>query len=463
MNTIAAISTPQGRGGIAVIRISGPEAFAVADRVFQRLGKGTLGELAGGRIVYGHFFSDGRMIDDGMAAVFHAPHSFTGEDTVELNCHGGLLLTQTLLGAVFAAGAEPAGPGEFTRRAFLSGKLSLTQAEAIGNLIDAESREKIFLSASQAGGALSQRIRVLYDRLRGLVASAYASIDFPDEDLAELTPEEMRETLRELQTDLQRLCDSYRAGRAISEGIPTVLAGRPNTGKSSLLNLLMGKERAIVSDRPGTTRDTIEETVSLGRVLLRLCDTAGLRETGDDIERLGVARAEQKLREASLVLAVFDASQPCEEADLAFLSLLQARQKEAPECVVLPILNKSDLPAHPHAPDPEAAGLGKPVVLSAAQDDGSGLAALSRRVEELFMAGLPDQSEAIVTSARQHAALQKAQEALACAADALDRGLGTDLAGLDLEQALAALGESDGLQVSEEVVNEIFSHFCVGK
>ena len=450
--TIAAISTPPGKGGVAVIRVSGPEAFAIGDLVFRPRGV-RRPQDAPRTAVYGDMLSGGQVIDDGLATAFPAPASYTGEDTLELSCHGGVLITHTLLSALFAAGAVPAAPGEFTRRAFLSGRLGLTEAEAIADLLDAKSEAQVRLSVGR--GHLAARLSELRGVLMTLVSSAEAVIDFPEEDLAELSEDELYERLHALREATARLCETYRTGRAVSEGLSTVIVGRPNVGKSSLYNLLVGEDAAIVTEHAGTTRDVLERTVPLGQVLLRLADTAGLRVTDDPVERIGVTRAEAALSEAELILAVFDGSAPLTDDDRALLARL--RELSATR---IALVNKSDLPC---ALSPEALGEGFAAILPISAKGGDPLP-LQKTVEGLFTDGtLVLGEDAILSSARQHATLCRTRDALIRAEEALAAGAPADMYLYDLTEALAALGETDGRTVNEEIVAEIFGRFCVGK
>ncbi len=461
-STIAAISTPFGRGGIAVIRISGDEAIPIAEKIFRPRGKKSLSALPGGQAVYGDFLWEGRVLDDGIATLFRAPRSFTGEDTVELSCHGGLLLTETLLTAALTAGATQAEAGEFTKRALLHGKLSLSEAEGIIDLIDAETPDQLRLARAHTSGVFSRRITELYDRLAALVAETYVVADYPDEDLTSLTPEALKGEIRTLSDRISELLDSFRTGHAIAEGIYTVTAGKPNTGKSSLMNALLGRDRAIVSPRAGTTRDYLEEKAAVGKILLRLVDTAGIRDTEDEVEKIGVTRSLSALHRAELILALFDASAPPDGEDFALLDAL--KDLSVPK---LALLNKNDLLPQVTAPSPAllSALEGRfDDILFLSAKTGEGLAALKEKIESLFAAGDIDyDSRAIVANARQNAALLRAKEALGRAEEALVAGFSPDVAGMDLEEALAALGETDGRSVSADVVDRIFRRFCVGK
>ncbi len=452
---IAAISTPYGKGGIAVIRISGENAIAIADRLFKPKNRRKLSDAAPNTAVYGEIISEGEAIDDGIATVFRAPRSFTGEDTVEVSCHGGIALTNEVLGAAFSCGCRPAAAGEFTKRAFLNGKISLSQAEAIGGLIDAKSREAVLLSSAQSRGVLRDEVKRISDEISLLLASVYAVIDYPDEDLADLSADQIKERAEAIEKRLDRLCSTYRSGRAICEGIGTVIIGKPNVGKSSILNLILGKDRAIVTGTAGTTRDIIEETVTVGKVLLRLCDTAGLRETDDEIESIGIKRAKEKLGEAELVLAVFDGSSPAEKEDLELIDELSKLDTE-----IIPILNKSDLTKRFDCS--LLSKLGEPFICSA--HDTECAEALKSRISELFVSGKIDYSfEAVISNQRQYAAAKEALMHVRQAISALSCGLAQDIAGNDLELAYSRLLELDGRQAASDITDKIFSHFCVGK
>ncbi len=460
-DTIAAISTPYGKGGIAVIRISGDEAIAIAGRVFRPAGGRPLTEIEGGRIVYGAIHAPGkgdtygRVLDDGMAAVLRAPRSYTGEDTVEISCHGGILLTAEVLSAILTAGARPAEAGEFTRRAFVAGKLSLTEAEAVIHLIDAQSEEALKLARSHTAGRLKSRLAEFYERLRTLISTAYVYADYPDEDLTDLTAGEMQEALSALLCEMQGLSATYSVGHAISEGIAAVIVGRPNTGKSSILNRLLGRDRAIVSDIAGTTRDTIEETLQMGKITLRLTDTAGLRASDDPIEQMGVERSLVALERAELILAVFDGAAPLGQEDLDLLGRLSAYT--VPK---IALLNKSDLS------DGTVCGLpdGFVAICPLSAKTGEGMDGLRSAIESLYITGEIDyDNTAILANARQKGALDRAIAGIARGLEALSAGFTPDIVGMDLEEAMASLSEADGRAVSADIVDAIFHRFCVGK
>ena len=453
---IAAISTPMGRGGVAVIRISGDGALDVGDKLFRPKSGRRVSELDGGRAVYGSIIKDGREIDDGIATVFRAPRSYTGEDIVEVSCHGGILITEKVLEAALEAGARQATAGEFTRRAFVNGKLTLQRAEAIGMLIDAENDEVLSLASRRQSELFDRAARQLYEDVKEILTGIFAECDFPDEDLSGMSVSEIVSRLEEVRDRLNELGGSYEAVRAVSEGISTVLCGKPNSGKSSLLNALCGHERAIVTDVAGTTRDTVSVTVRSGRVLLRLTDTAGIHETSDEVERLGIERAERELDSSELILAVFDLSREIDDDDRRLISLLSDKRQTK-----LALLNKSD--SVERLDISSISGVFDHCIRVSART-GDGLDKLHALIAELFDAGRIDfDSQAVLLNARQNAAASRAKASIESALEAITAGLPLDTAGLDLEAALGALGELDARQVGEDVVNAVFSRFCVGK
>ena len=458
-DTIAAVSTPHGRGGVAMIRVSGPDAIEICDRMFCAKNKKGLAQQTARMAVFGDIYAveNGlrESIDDGIATVFRAPASFTGEDTVEICCHGGALLTQTVLTSILSCGARPAEAGEFTRRAFLNGKIGLSSAEALGNILEARTRDQITLAHVGMGGRIEARCGEIYDRIRHVLASIYARIDYPDEDLADMSREEMAEAIHQCLDQARALCSSYRTGHAIAEGIATVICGKPNVGKSSLYNQLVGRDAAIVTDIEGTTRDVLTETATVGRVMLRLFDTAGLRETDNPVERIGIDRTRSTLAEAELVLAVFDASLPLSAEDRELLELL----KESNACVIA-VLNKSDV----DGADRFSEELGFAHTVSISARTGEGIDRLAKLIDQLFTDDRINlREDAVLTNARQHAAAIQASDALFHALEALECGLPVELACTDAELAMTAIGELDGREVSEDIVSEIFAHFCVGK
>ena len=464
-NVIAQVSTPPGKGGVAVIRISGSGAFEIARKVFAPISKREITDYPPRTQIYGYILYNEEKIDDGMLTLFPAPHSYTGEDTAEISCHGGLLITRTVLEAIFSAGARSAEAGEFTRRAFINGKLSLSEAEAIGTLLEATSREQIRLSASPARKRLSDEVDAIRGELISLMSSIYARIDYPDEDLGEFTDSESAERLQKTRRRLTRLIDTYKTGRAINEGISAVICGKPNVGKSTLYNLLVGEDAAIVTDVAGTTRDILERTVSLGRVTLRLTDTAGVRsgEGIDKVERIGIDRSLERICSSELILSVFDLSREIDEYDVELIEEIS----KADGCKIC-ILNKCDLtdgnnPAFDTSRIPEGV-FSNIVTISADKDNSGTLEKLGELVNRLFTdEKISCGQDAIISSARQHASLLRALGFIDTALDAYSVGLPADAASSDIEMAIGAISELDGRAVSDSVVSDIFSKFCVGK
>lgn len=456
LDTIAAISTPFGKGGIAVIRISGGEAFAVADKIFKPVGNKSLLDATPNTSYYGRIFLDDIQIDDGLAVCFKSPSSFTGEDTVEISCHGGILVTQRVLTAALNAGARVAQAGEFTRRAFINGKMNLSSAEALGSLLEAQTDEQIVLARSGMRGTLSQKTDTIYNSLCSVLASVFAHIDYPDEDLADMSEEHMIAAVDENIQRLEALSATYKTGRAIAEGIPTVIAGRTNAGKSSLYNAIVGRDAAIVTSIEGTTRDILTETASLGRVMIRLSDTAGLRETDDVVEKIGVERAKNELSRAELVLAVLDGSNAPSGEDIEFVNYLKNQN-----FTTIFILNKSDIGIHPKARK-LAEGFEYNITMSAKSLDG--LDGLISLVESVYIDNSLDTGrDAVIANSRQHSAVSRSLELLKNAKQYIGDGLPLEVCASELEGAMLALGELDGRTVAEDIVSKIFANFCVGK
>ncbi len=454
--TIAAISTPPGKGGVALIRVSGEGAVAVVAPLVRLRSGLPLADLPDRRVAYADFLDGDRPIDDVLVTVFRAPHSYTGEDTVEISCHGGLLLTRTLLTLLYENGAAPAAPGEFTRRAVLSGRLSLTEAEAVGAVLEAESRAQLYLASSPSRTRLSAALADIREGILTLMSTLWAQIDYPDEDLGELSRSEIEESLAALCEKAERLLATYRTGRAVNEGISAVLCGAPNVGKSSLYNLLAGEDLAIVTQHAGTTRDVLSTPVSLGRVLLRLQDTAGLRETADPVEELGVARSRHRIEAAELLLCVFDGTRVLQNEDLDLLKAVAATEK----CAIA-ILNKCD---EPTVADEAAIRAACPHTVRMSAKTGEGREALCALIDRLFTDERISLGEdAVLATARQNAACTAIERALVAALAAHRAGYPADVVSSDVERALAALSELDGRTVSEQIVDEIFSRFCVGK
>lgn len=451
--TIAAISTPQAAGGIGIVRISGTDARRVASRVFRPAGGKSIEEAKGYTALFGRVADGEGEFDEAVALVFSQPKSYTGEDVVELSCHGGLFLVKRLLAAVLRAGAQPAEPGEFTRRAFLNGKLSLTGAEAVMDLIGAQGKQAAAAALAAKDGALGRRIDAVKETILSLSAHLAAWVDYPEDDIPALEPQALERELAAVQGELDRLLAGFEQGRVIREGVETVLAGRPNVGKSTLMNLLSGCERSIVTDIPGTTRDVVEETVRLGDVVLRLADTAGLRETENPVEAAGVARTRERLKRAGLVLAVFDTSAPLSEEDRSLLQELKGSRAVA-------VLNKADLPGRIEEEEIRAA-VSQVVELSAAT--GQGYDALTKAVETALGTGEIDPAAGMLATERQKACALRAREGVGQAAEAIRAGMTLDAVSVALDDAAAALLELTGERVTDAVLDEVFARFCVGK
>lgn len=451
--TIAAISTPQAAGGIGVIRISGDDAIAVAEKVFKPISGKKLSDMKGYQAAFGAVECEGERIDEAVCLVFRAPKSYTGEDVVELSCHGGLFVLQKTLRAVFSAGAVSAEAGEFTKRAFLNGKMDLTEAEGVMSIIGAKGEQAAKAALNTLDGALSKKISEICHSVVEVCAALGAWVDYPDEDIDEMSREEIEERLTRAKDELDGLLSRFDAGQAITEGVHTAIVGKPNVGKSTLMNMLTGYERSIVTHIAGTTRDVVEETVRLGDVVLRLADTAGIHDTADEVESIGVNMAREKLERASLILAVFDSSQEIDNEDRQILEYCEGKS-----CIA--VINKSDLQ---EKLDEKriAESIERSVKISA--ENGSGYDELKQAVEEILGTDKIDTSSAMLTTERQRSSAVKASECLEEAISALKLGVTLDAVNVSADCAVQALLELTGERASEAVVDEVFRNFCVGK
>ena len=458
MDTVAAVATGVGVSAIGVLRVSGPAALSAADAVFRPRDGRPLSAHPPRTMVMGTLLGpDGGAVDRCLAVTFPAPRSYTGEHSAEFHCHGSPVVLQLGLQSLCAAGARLAGPGEFTRQAFLNGRLDLTEAEAVIDLIDAESAAAARNALGQLGGSLRRRVETVRDALVDVTSRFYAVVDYPDEDIEDVRPEDILRALQSSGQTLTELLATFRRGQVLRTGVPTALLGRPNVGKSSLLNALLGYDRAIVTDIPGTTRDTVEEKCTLGGVLLRLIDTAGFRRTEDTVERLGTERARMAAEEAGLVLALVDGSQPFTPEDEAILRLAAGKEHW------LLLLTKSDLPQKALLPELSALpGTAPAAVLPLSAKTGEGLPALESAVSALFPQGEAERG-GLLTNPRQAEAVGRALDAVRRAEEALALGMTPDVILTDAEEALSALGELTGATAREEIVDAIFSRFCVGK
>lgn len=452
-DTVAAISTAQGEGGIGVIRISGDSAFEIADKIFKSVSGKKISDMKGYTASFGKVCDNGEEIDEAVALVFRAPHSYTGENVVELSCHGGIYITKRVLRAVLDAGALPAQAGEFTKRAFLNGKIDLTEAEAVIDIISAKSRSAARAALCVKDGAVRNKIDGVKNDLLAQAAHLSAWADYPEEDIAEVTDESVIETCDNAEKCLQGLLDSYDCGQAVKKGIDTVIAGRPNVGKSTLMNLLSGYEKSIVTDIPGTTRDIVEDTVVLGDVILNLSDTAGLRDTDDTVEKIGVDRARKKLEQCGLLLAVFDNSRELDEDDYA---LIEA-SKSVPTVAVI---NKTDLDNKLDI-DYISENIKYIVYISAVK--GEGRESLVKAVEKIAGTQNFNPSEGVLSNERQRIAVKNALESVKEAKAALEFGMTFDAVTVSIEDAVSHLLELTGERTSDEVVDRVFHNFCVGK
>ncbi len=455
-DTIAAVATALGEGSIAVIRVSGPDAVSVVGTLFRS--RSDLSTVESHTVHYGNIADpvDGRVLDEVLVTVMRGPRSYTAEDVVEVSTHGGVVAVKSVLELILRSGARMAEPGEFTKRAFLNGRIDLSQAEAVIDLIRAKSERAYQLARKQSEGSLSEQIHPLREQLISLLAHVEVNIDYPEHDVAEMTAGEIRGTCHEILIQVNRLISTADAGKILREGVVTAIVGRPNAGKSSLLNALARDNRAIVTDIPGTTRDIVEETVSLGGIPLRLLDTAGIRETSDVVERIGVERSRNALNEADLILLVINHHEALHEDELALLDQLQKRQ-------TIVVVNKIDLPAAADMSEVvRAYGEDRVVYLSA--KEGTGLDALEQAVSKLFFSGSLEASDlTYVSNARHIAALHRARMSLEDAMRSSDEGVPIDLIQIDLSNAWEALGEILGEAAGESLLDQIFSKFCLGK
>lgn len=455
-DTIAAAATAMGSAGIGIIRISGTDAFAVLGKVFRpKNEKKVMSEQPGYTVHYGMAVDGEQVLDEVLVMLMRGPHSYTAEDTAEIDCHGGRLVMQKILEAVLKNGARAAEPGEFTKRAFLNGRMDLSQAEAVMDLIQSKNEMALKSSLAQLKGNVRQEIEKLRAQILYEMAFVEAALDDPEHISLDGYSEELLEKMRGIAAEVERLLKSSESGRMLKEGIKTVILGKPNAGKSSLLNVLLGEERAIVTEIAGTTRDVLEEQLQLGEVSLQLLDTAGIRSTEDVVEQIGVERARKQAEDADLILYVADSSRVLDESDEEILKLLEGKK-------ALVLLNKSDLDPV-ITPQIMRERTGHPVLVISAKE-GAGIQELEEKIRSLFFRGEVDfNDEVLITNLRQKQALMDASKSLSMVIESIENGMPEDFFTIDLKDAYTSLGFIIGEEIGDDLANEIFGKFCMGK
>ena len=451
--TIAAISTPNAPGGIGIIRISGDNAIDIAAKIFVPISGKNLAKSRGYQAHFGDIIHNDEKLDEGICLVFRAPHSYTGENVAEINCHGGLFVTKQVLRAVLESGAVPAKPGEFTKRAFLNGKMDLASSESVMALIGANSKQAAAAALNTLEGNLSKKIKECCNKIVSVCASLAAWVDYPDENIEEITLDEMKTTFSQVIAELQKIVKNYDNGKALTQGVDTVIVGKPNVGKSTIMNLLAGYQRSIVTDIAGTTRDVVEENVVIGDILLKIADTAGIRDTKNTVETIGVDLAKKRLERASLVLAVFDSSEPLSPEDFQIVEESKDKKRVA-------LLNKSDLPC---VADIKKIKSNFDCVVELSALTGEGSEELEKALSQVLLSGDFSTDYACLTGERQRLCCVRAIDHLKEAIEGLDSGVTLDAVNVCADCAVQSLLELTGETARSAVVDEIFSRFCVGK
>lgn len=465
-STICAVSTAPGVGGIAVIRVSGPEALPVALRLFRYGGETPVAESVKPRYAYyGEVIAGDELIDEVVLTYFRAPHSFTGEDTVEISCHGSVYIRRRLLESLVGEGCQMAQPGEFTRRAYLNGRMDLSRAEAVADIIASESKAQHQMAMKQLRGGYSEELNALREELLRLTGLMELELDFPEEDVEFADRTELLALCDQIELKLKKLIDSYRLGNAVKRGIPVAIVGTTNVGKSTLLNTLLGEERAIVSDIHGTTRDTIEDTMHIGGYLFRFVDTAGLRETEDTIESLGIERSRSKIKEADIILAVVDGTRISEANQLDYIKSIWDEREERGLILLVnksESLTEADRIGLSEALQTKLSTSTKPIFISARE--AKGIDELKGELTRVMETSGANEADLIVSNARHHQLLREAYDALQHMRSGFDMGLSTDLLTFDLRHAITSIGEITGREItSDDTLHYIFAHFCIGK
>lgn len=453
MSTITAIATPNATGGISVIRISGEKAVEIADRVFRSISEKPVAQMKAYTCAYGYVFENGEAVDDVVLTLFKAPRSYTGEDVVEISCHGGIYITRKILRIILDNGAELAKAGEFTKRAFLNGKLSLTQAEAVMDIISATGNNELKYASSLHDGAIFRRIKGICNEIVHILGDLSAWADYPEEDIPEVEPQNLVKSVGKIKSELEATAKTYDYGRILRSGINTAIVGKPNVGKSTLMNCLSGFDRSIVTDIAGTTRDVVEESVKIGELTLRLSDTAGIRETDDAIEKIGVEIAYKRLEEADLIMAVFDGTQALSDDDRKLIDNVKDKKSVA-------IINKTDGEKNIDR-DYIFANFKYCVELSAKNSEG--IENLEKVLNEMFIKNDIEAEQGVIANERQKRCLENSLKSVNEALEALENGENLDAITVLLDESADCLLELTGERITESVVNEVFSRFCVGK
>ncbi|NMM62037.1 tRNA uridine-5-carboxymethylaminomethyl(34) synthesis GTPase MnmE [Clostridium sp. P21] len=455
-DTIAAISTVLGEGGISIIRVSGDKALKMVSSLFKGPNDRKLDDIKPYTIRYGFIIEKdtGDTLDEVLVSYMKAPRSFTAEDTIEINCHGGVVATKKVLEEVIKSGARLAEPGEFTKRAFLNGRIDLSQAEAVIDIIRAKTELAMKSAVAQSKGKVSEKINLVRNNLLEIVAHIEATVDYPEDDLEEVTADKVSTQLKSVVEDMDNILKTSEEGKIIREGLNTVIVGKPNVGKSSLLNSLLREKRAIVTEIPGTTRDVIEEYINIDGVAVKIVDTAGIRETEDFVEKIGVEKSKEKINEADLVILMLDLSRKLDNEDIEIIDYIKDKK-------YIILLNKSDLGGKINKGDIK--NLNSNYIIETSAKTGEGIDKLKECIKELFFNGEVISKDILITNTRHKEALIKAKESCIQALDALKNTSAIDLASIDIRNAWMSLGEITGDTLEEDIINKIFSEFCLGK